>query len=451
MSKDLSFLKENKLFKWLLSCLALVVLGVTEYFFYYAFVEWVIWKVALCVIADVILTAGFAFWFSVALLKAPTVKQSVVFSVIFTAAVCVLGFVPATIYHAVVNNAPVAYFLGMSIVDLILVFSFIFGWCNPDNKNFKQALIAAVALLCAWIITGSCYVATIPKADSMANVVSQFAVRRDLPEGNGKKLKVILLNGQSNASGVSRVSCLTEEQRNKYENGINNVHINFFCDNGNNTSAGYFTLAGLNQGYNDGFFGPELGIADALSSSEEEYLILKYTWGGTILATQWNAPQPNGVTGPLYTAFINFTTTYMEYLTARGYDAKIGAMCWMQGESDSVDESWTQNYYKNTVDFVAATRNALSKYADEGGIRYIDAGISDSVYWTRYKRVNDAKQRYAADPNNNAVYIDTIAAGLQFNKEPAGNPDLAHYDAASELLLGQLFGQKILQRYSLIG
>ena len=28
MSKDLSFLKENKLFNWLLSCLALVVLGV---------------------------------------------------------------------------------------------------------------------------------------------------------------------------------------------------------------------------------------------------------------------------------------------------------------------------------------------------------------------------------------------------------------------------------------
>lgn len=447
MKKDLSFLKENKLFNWLLSCLSLVVLGVTEYFFYYAFVEWVIWKVSLCVIATVILVAAFAFWLSIALLKAPTVKKSIVFAVVFTAAVCILGFVPATIYHAVMNNASVAYLLGMGIADLIVVFSFIFGWCVPSGKNFKQSLIATVALLCALIIVLCCYVSTIPKTDAMANVVSKFSVRNDLPEGNGKKLKVILLNGQSNASGVSRVACLTEEQKSKFANGINNVHINYFCDNGNNSSAGYFTLAGLNQGYNDGFFGPELGIADALSSSEEEYLILKYTWGGTILATQWNAPQPNGVTGPLYTAFINFTTTYMDYLAERGYDAKIGAMCWMQGESDSVDETWTQSYYQNTVDFVAATRNALSKYADEGGIRYIDAGISDSIYWTRYKSVNSAKQQYAADANNNAVYIDTIAAGLHFNKEPAGNPDLAHYDAESELLLGQMFGQKILQRW----
>ena len=451
MKKDLSFLKENKLFNWLLSCLSLVVLGVTEYFFYYAFVEWVIWKVSLCVIAAVILVAAFAFWLSIALLKAPTVKKSIVFAVVFAAAVCILGFVPATIYHAVMNNASVAYLLGMGIADLIVVFSFIFGWCVPSGKNFKQSLIATVALLCALIIVLCCYVSTIPKTDAMANVVSKFSVRNDLPEGNGKKLKVILLNGQSNASGVSRVACLTEEQKSKFANGINNVHINYFCDNGNNSSAGYFTLAGLNQGYNDGFFGPELGIADALSSSEEEYLILKYTWGGTILATQWNAPQPNGVTGPLYTAFINFTTTYMDYLAERGYDAKIGAMCWMQGESDSVDETWTQSYYQNTVDFVAATRNALSKYADEGGIRYIDAGISDSIYWTRYKSVNSAKQQYAADANNNAVYIDTIAAGLHFNKEPAGNPDLAHYDAESELLLGQMFGQKILQRYGLIG
>ncbi|MBO4539454.1 MAG: hypothetical protein J5781_04200, partial [Clostridia bacterium] len=403
--------------------------------------------VSLCVIADVILVAGFAFWLSIAMLKAPTVKRSVVFSVIFTAAVCILGFVPATIYHAVASNASVSYFLGMGMADLAIIFSFIFGWCNPDSKNFKQALIATIALLCALVIVISCYVSTIPKADPMSNVVSKFSVRNDLPEGNGKKLKVILLNGQSNASGVSRVACLTEEQRNKYANGINNVHINYFCDNGNNNSAGYFTLAGLNQGYNDGFFGPELGIADALSSSEEEYLILKYTWGGTVLATQWFAPQENGSVGPLYTAFINFTTTYMEYLKTRGYDAKIGAMCWMQGESDSVDENWTKNYLKNTSDFVASLRSDLSAYADEGGIRYIDAGISDSIYWTRYKRVNDAKKQYAADPNNNAVYIDTIAAGLQFNKEPAGNPDLAHYDAASELRLGQLFGEKILQRW----
>ena len=87
MKKDLSFLKENKLFNWLLSCISLVMLGVTEYFFYYAFVEWVVWKVSLCVIAAVILVAAFALWLSIALLKAPTVKKSIAFAVVFAAAV----------------------------------------------------------------------------------------------------------------------------------------------------------------------------------------------------------------------------------------------------------------------------------------------------------------------------------------------------------------------------
>lgn len=448
MDEDLSFLKEKKVFNWLASCLSVVLLGVTEYFFYSAFTTWIVWKVAVLMIADLFLISAFSLWLGVTVLKKPTLKKTIVFVVVYTLTVAVFTFGATTICHLVKNNASASYFLGIGIADAIVIFSFVFGWAFTGKKNFLQSVVATVALLCSLLIVLIAYVATIPKADSMSNVVSQFAVRNNLPDGNGKKIKVILLNGQSNASGVSRVSCLTDEQKEKYGKGVDNVYINYFCDNGYNTSNGFFTQTELNQGYADGYFGPELGIADALSASADEYVILKYTWGGTILDTQWYSPRQDGSVGPLYTAFINFTVTYMDYLLEKGYDAKIGVMCWMQGESDSVDESWTQNYYQNTVDFVASLRKDLNKYADEGGIRYIDAGISDSPYWARYTRVNDAKKQFAGDPNNNAVYIDTIAAGLDYTKEPSDKPDLAHYDASSEIKLGQLFGAKILERYA---
>ena len=42
------------------------------------------------------------------------------------------------------------------------------------------------------------------------------------------------------------------------------------------------------------------------------------------------------------------------------------------------------------------------------------------------------------------MYIDTIAAGLRYNGEPAGAPDLYHFDSSSEVLLGQLFAQELI-------
>ncbi len=448
MKEDMSFLKENKVFNWLTSCLSIVLIGITEYFFYSAFTSWVVWKVAILMVADLILISAFSLWLGITILKTPTLKKTIVFVVVYTLAVAIFAFGATTICHLVKNNASASYFLGIGIADVIIVFSFVFGWALTGRKNFLQALVATVALMCSLLVVLIAYIGNIQKNDATLATVKEFRVKDNLPDGNGKKIKVILLNGQSNASGVSRVSCLTEEQKAVYGQGVDNVYINYFCDNGYNTSNGFFTQTELNQGYADGFFGPEVGIANALSASDDEYIILKYTWGGTILDTQWYSPRQDGSVGPLYTAFINFTATYMDYLLQKGYDAKIGAMCWMQGESDSIDESWTQNYYQNTVDFVASLRKDLNKYADEGGIRYIDAGISDSPYWTRYTKINDAKKQYANDPAHNAVYIDTIAAGLDYTKEPADKPDLAHYDASSEIRLGQLFGEKILERYN---
>ena len=57
----------------------------------------------------------------------------------------------------------------------------------------------------------------------------------NLEDGNGNKTKVVLLLGQSNASGCSYNDYLqkniSEEEYQKFENGFENVLINYCIDN----------------------------------------------------------------------------------------------------------------------------------------------------------------------------------------------------------------------------
>lgn len=461
MEKDLSFLKENKLFLWLCSCLPIAFIGVMEYLLFPAYTTWILWKIVVLAVAIGLSTIAYSVWLSINVFNKPTIKKTIVFTAVFTTLVCFFNFGASAIDLAIKQNNVSAYVLGVGTADIILILSFVYGWMKSEKTSARAATAATVALCAALIIVLSVFVSFLPKKEDSfnASVVKEFETLDTLPAGKGKHVKVILLNGQSNASGCSRVAYLSAEDQARYQNGFDNVRINYFCDNGFNRSYGAFVPVRSKQGFSaggglimgeEGFFGPELGLGETLSSVNEDFIILKYTWGGTILATQWFAPQDNGSEGALYRAFINFTKTHMDYLRSRGYVAEIGAMCWMQGESDSVNEDWTASYLQNTKDFVSSLRRDLAEYAAPDGIRYIDAGISDSPYWERYTRVNDAKKTFAADPNNNAVYIDTIAEGLNYKVEPEAQPDLAHYDSYSEIKLGHLFGQKVLERYALL-
>ena len=63
---------------------------------------------------------------------------------------------------------------------------------------------------------------------------TDFPDPENLPNGNGKRVKVILLAGQSNATGVGRIKYLkantTPERFAKYESGFESVHINYCVD-----------------------------------------------------------------------------------------------------------------------------------------------------------------------------------------------------------------------------
>ena len=312
----------------------------------------------------------------------------------------------------------------------------------------KKIILSVIALLCAAaLVAGAvCGIRAYRKNKSA------FTVNDTLPDGEGKKATVILLGGQSNASGCSRDEYLqrnvSAEAYAAYEAGYDNVYINFFASG--HHASNEFVKCGARQGEGysaetGGFFGPELGLAEKLHEMhpDELFFIIKYAWGGTNLYEQWLSPSSKDKTGQLYKDFVGFVTSSMEYLTSKNYDVKIEGMCWMQGESDSFSTKKATNYELHLQNFIKDIRNTLSRYAADDGIAFIDACIAQNpVFWVYCDLVNASKQKVAETSPLN-VLIDTNAHGLTCAEEPSDQPDLAHYDSLSELKLGHLFAEEV--------
>ena len=270
-----------------------------------------------------------------------------------------------------------------------------------------------------------------------------YSVKDTLPDGGGKKATIILLGGQSNASGCSRDEYLQKnvsaEKYQEYEDGYDNVYINYFSS-GNNRSD-EFVKASVMQGENGGYFGPELGMADKLHEMypDETFFIIKWAWGGTNLFEQWLSPSSDGKTGDLYKHFVTYVNASVKYLVSKNYDVTIEGMCWMQGESDSFSTENATDYEIHLTNFIKDIRKEFKKYAADDGIAFIDAYIADNpVYWVYCDMVNESKRRVAESSDMNVV-VDTITEGLSCSAEPEDTPDVAHYDSMSEIKLGHLF------------
>ena len=276
---------------------------------------------------------------------------------------------------------------------------------------------------------------------------ASFSVKDTLIDGQGKSAKVIILAGQSNASGTSYDEYLKKnvsaEKYAEYENGYDNVYINHFVS-GNNQSD-EFIKCGVRQGELGECFGPELGLAEKLHQTypDQQFFIIKYAWGGTNLFEQWLSPTSKGKTGQLYLDFVGFVKTSMKYLISKNYDVKIEGMCWMQGESDSFWTDIATNYETNLSNFIKDIRQAFKRHTSADGMAFIDATIAaNPIYWVYHDLVNQSKVNVEKmSPLN--VLIDTNAEGLVCTGEPQPTPDVAHYDSLSEIKLGHLFAEKV--------
>ena len=318
----------------------------------------------------------------------------------------------------------------------------------------KMALILVISILLS-----SCSLSPeggIPEGEELGRDYYKINMNNDYPINDtldtvpdGTEAKVIILIGQSNATGCSLTSYLSEgvgeEKYAEFERGYGNVLINFALDNQAYSSEGAFVPVDLGCAAGEGYFGPELGMAELLSSEfeDEKIFVLKFTMSGYSLNYHWLYDySPSWI----YESFRIYATTYLEYLSSKGYSVSLDAICWMQGESDTTDYK-AGKYYDNTVSFVNNLRSDFASYAPARGIYFIDAGISSSPYCEpAYPEINEAKERFSKDSALN-VYFPTIEAGLTTLYEPESSPDLGHYDAMSELELGRMFAREILKIY----
>ena len=156
------------------------------------------------------------------------------------------------------------------------------------SKTKKISIIIAAAVLVAALIFG---IFAIVKHFIG---ISEIGLKDTLPDGLGREAVVIFLAGQSNAAGCSKDEYLKKnvsaEQYAEYENGYDNVYINYFVS-GTNQSDGFVKCA-ARQGEFGEFFGPELGLAEKLNEMypDKTFFIIKYAWGGTNLYEQWLSP-----------------------------------------------------------------------------------------------------------------------------------------------------------------
>ena len=279
-------------------------------------------------------------------------------------------------------------------------------------------------------------------------------------EGGGtpvnKNVDVVIISGQSNAVGCTRVEYIPEtvgfERYEEFLNGYPEIQIAFEnwtknaptgdWNNGpftwevqNSSKNQNFVKVQLGQGNSVETFGPEIGIAEALHEKYANKLFLiKCACGASNLKNDWTTRN-----SPMYPRFINYVKNQINNLIKKGYNPIIKAFCWMQGEGDAWDGLWNV-YQDNLRTFVGNVREDLANYNGGKEIPFIDAGISNAPDWPRYQQVNQAKVAFANESENN-YFIDTIGNGLHTNLEPTFNPDTAHYDSESQIKLGQLFAQ----------
>ena len=273
--------------------------------------------------------------------------------------------------------------------------------------------------------------------------------------GNPKDVDVVIISGQSNGVGCTNSYYLpdtVEDARfDLFFNGFEEIQIAYNCWTKDWPAEGGVTFYSQNMSRKDSFvnvalgqgnstktFGPEIGIAEkTYKKYANKLFLIKFACGGSNLKDDWLDRK-----SPMYPKLMSYVQKQMENLNNNGYNPKLRAFCWMQGEGDSY-AGYYQVYQDNLRTFVSNLREDLRDFTDTDELPFIDAGISSASVWEYYREVNAAKLAFSEESENN-IFIDTIAAGLHTNKEPTAKPDIYHYDSDSQVLLGNLFAEAFI-------
>ena len=257
---------------------------------------------------------------------------------------------------------------------------------------------------------------------------------------------VYLIMGQSNASGVSAQSFLQDSDPDlyqRYTNGNSKVLISYDCDD--RIESNYVPVK-FGFGNTSEYFGPEIGIAEKLNEIEETSYIIKATYSGSCLQTEYVTN--GGRKLKYYNRFVKFIKKQLKALESEDKTPRVRGVFWMQGESDSFLSS-SNKYGKAEKYFLDYLRIDLNEWIYDH-FNFVDAYIyTGGICWVNPEIINDCKQQLA-DSNDHCYCIktngeDETAIKLYLKSETNEGEDLAHYCSSSMLLLGKTAAEFLIK------
>lgn len=248
---------------------------------------------------------------------------------------------------------------------------------------------------------------------------------------------VFILAGQSNMTGQSKISDAPPEYASMPNNVIfyNNTQVlNRKGFRAWATSDAPRTDDDFISNRGEGFYGPELGFAHAVSDTylDRDVIIIKFSLGGTGIdewSPAWEAgnfPERsrNAAIGSLFQKSLDAVKSAD---ISGAYEYK--ALVWVQGENDALSAENANSYGDKLTELIDGYRSAL----DAPDLQAIVGEINPVSQKHKFVREVQAQMAKAAAMDDKVTIVSM--------KDLSMRDDGIHADAAGSLELGQRLGE----------
>jgi len=195
-------------------------------------------------------------------------------------------------------------------------------------------------------------------------------------------------------------------------------------------------------------FGPEVGLASSLyAAGHQGLLIVKVAFAGTSLAVDWAS------SGVLYRHLVTTTRAAMAWASSQWWSATIGAIYWIQGETDAEHAPMAANYATHLRAFLRTLRSDLGVDARTPVV----LARTDVTAYVAYKRAHhvcapaDCERELKGNAEVRAAQL-YVAANMAYTYtvDTAGLPrfptTFIHLTNNAELSLGRALAAVSLRR-----
>lgn len=247
-------------------------------------------------------------------------------------------------------------------------------------------------------------------------------------------IDVYVLAGQSNMDGRGLVKDLSAQQRAPIADATIFYRNPPFASKGwTPLIPGYSVPVGFKGTLPSTSFGPEIGFAKALKHSAE-FGLIKGSKGNTSLAVDWNPGEKgqSGTQGVCYRELLSTISQALEALRSSGKNPQLRGLLWHQGESDVAVS--TDAYARMLRNFISRIRDDLGNATLPVALGevYDDGSIGRQNIRRAQEEVGSSTARVVFIPVDGLVTLDNGT----------------HFDAASQLSLGQRFAEAWNQTFT---